>query len=107
MVTVLIFGLQVVANLAFAASGVAKNKLFVDQFKEFGLPTEFMYFIGLLEVSGSIGLWVGFLRLRAFSGLASLMIGATMNHLKAKHPLARFVPPVGLFCLCVAGAFLS
>lgn len=108
--SILLIVLKVVASLAFALAGGFKlfgARPFVEQFKEFGLPLEMMYFIGILELAGAVGLWIGPLTLWTFSGLVCLMIGAISRHLKAKHPFSKVAPSVGLLIICVAGVILS
>jgi uncharacterized membrane protein YphA (DoxX/SURF4 family) len=71
--------------LAYASAGTAKV-LGVEQmaqsFTHFGLPLWFMTFIGLSEVAGAIGLLIRRLSTWAALGLAIIMIGAVVLHLR-------------------------
>lgn len=110
MNTMLLLVIKVVASLAFSAAGIAKlfkAKPLVDQFHEFRLPLEIMYFIGVLEILGAIALWFEMLTVWVFSLLACLMFGALKSHFGAKHPFSSYLPAFVLLCLCIAGALLA
>ena len=76
--------LTVLLTLAFLLSGIMKltgAEQIRQGFEGWGYPIIFMYFIGLCEVAGAIGLW-----LRRFSYAAKvcillLMAGAVLTHL--------------------------
>ena len=76
--------LTVLLTLAFLLSGIMKltgAEQIRQGFENWGYPIIFMYFIGLCEVAGGIGLW-----LRRFSYAAKvcillLMAGAVLTHL--------------------------
>ena len=76
--------LTVLLTLAFLLSGIMKltgAEQIRQGFENWGYPIIFMYFIGLCEVAGAIGLW-----LRRFSYAAKvcillLMAGAVLTHL--------------------------
>jgi hypothetical protein len=80
----------VLPTLAFLAAGTFKlsgAEEMVLNFQKYGLPVSFMYFIGLSEVAGAIGLWLRIapvggiqLRLLAALGLGIIMVGAIANH---------------------------
>lgn len=108
--SILLVMIKVGCCLAFLAAGsakVARFKPFAEQFREFGLPIEMMYFIGTLEVVGAVGLWIPLLSLWSFSGLTCLMAGAMSRHVKARHSVAGLSPSVVLFIACMAGVLLS
>jgi putative oxidoreductase len=110
MMNMLLIVLKVVASLAFLAAGVAKlakAKPLVEQFHDFRLPLEIMYFIGVIELLGAIALWFDVLTLWVFSGLACLMAGALKSHITAKHSVASLLPAAVLLCLCVGAALLA
>ncbi|MGD1844749.1 MAG: DoxX family protein [Salibacteraceae bacterium] len=74
------------------ASGVAKMVDFENpetsltmsaQFAAYGYPIWFMYFIGVAEIAGVIGLFIPKLRILAASGLLVIMVGAFVTHLIA------------------------
>ncbi len=76
--------LTVLLALAFLLSGIMKltgAEQIRQGFENWGYPIIFMYFIGLCEVAGAIGMW-----LRRFSYAAKvciilLMAGAVLTHL--------------------------
>jgi uncharacterized membrane protein YphA (DoxX/SURF4 family) len=76
--------LTVLLTLAFLLSGIMKltgAEQIRQGFENWGYPVIFMYFIGLCEVAGAIGMW-----LRRFSYAAKvciilLMAGAVLTHL--------------------------
>ena len=76
--------LTVLLSLAFLATGIMKlagAEMAKAGFEGWGYPIVFMYFVGLCEVAGAIGLW-----LRRFSYAAKiciilLMAGAVLTHL--------------------------
>ena len=108
--SILLIVIKVVCCLAFLVAGgakVARYKPFADQFKEFGLPSEMMVFIGVLQLAGAVGLWIAPLTLWAFSGLACLMAGAISHHAKARHSISTLVPSVALFVTCMVGVLLA
>lgn len=93
MNAMLLIVLKALASLAYLLAGGAKlmkAKPLVEEFHDFRLPLEIMYFIGVVETLGAIALWFEFLEVWAFSGLACLMLRAMKNHVAAKHP---FSPP--------------
>lgn len=73
-----------VLALVFAASGGAKLVALpfeVDAFSRWGYQPAFMYFTGVLEVAGAIGLLVPRLSALASLCLAGFMLGAIGTHL--------------------------
>jgi hypothetical protein len=108
--SILLVVIKVGCCLAFLAAGgakLARFKPFAEQFREFGLPIEMMYFIGALEVAGAVSLWIPLLSLWSFSGLTCLMAGAMSRHVKARHSVTALAPSVALFVACMAGVLLS
>lgn len=98
-------------TVVFLFAGGAKlagAKPLAEQFREFGQPRWAMPLVGLLEIAGAVGLWVNPLVPWASSGLAALMAGAVVNHLKVRHPLSKLMPSLVLLVLCllVAGAHI-
>lgn len=68
----------------FAASGGAKLLALpfeVEAFARWGYSPNFMYFIGVLEIAGAIGLLIPRLSALASLCLAALMLGAIGTHL--------------------------
>lgn len=106
----LLIVLKAVSCLTFLAGGIAKlarAKPLVQQFHDFHLPLEIMYFIGVLEILGAIVLWFEVLTVWAFSALACLMAGAVKSHIVAKHGFSSMLPSMMLFGLCVWAALLA
>jgi len=104
----LIIVATVLPTLAFLAAGSFKlsgAEEMVQNFQKYGLPITFMYFIGLSEVAGAIGLWLKIapvggiqLRLLAALGLSIIMVGAIVNH--AIHdPISMAVPAAVLLAI--------
>lgn len=75
--------LSVLLSLVFLASGGAKLaglEFEIVAFQRWGYPLWFMYFIGVVEVAGGIGLLLSRLSALAGAGLAAMMIGAMATH---------------------------
>jgi|TARA_B110000238_G_C15872892_1_gene330085 uncharacterized membrane protein YphA (DoxX/SURF4 family) len=73
--------------LIFFASGGAKLLSLpfeVEAFVRWGYPIEFMYFTGIIEVFGAIGLIIRRLSSLASLCLAALMLGAIGTHIVYK-----------------------
>ena len=74
----------VLLTLAFLLSGAMKltgAEQIRQGFGHWGFPIFFMYIIGLCEVAGSIGLWLGRFSYAAKVCLIILMAGAVATHL--------------------------
>lgn len=102
--------LKIVLSMAFLAAGIAKlakSKPLVEQFHDFHLPLEIMYFIGAVEIAGAVLLWVPMLTVWVLAALACLMLGAAKSHIGAKHGITKLLPALGLFGLCVWAAGLA
>lgn len=107
--TWIILILKVIVALAFAVAGASKLKstpALVAQFEEFGFPPAWMYAVGILELAGAVGLFLGSNGVWACIGLALLMVGAVVNHLKVGHPPAQWRPAAGMLILTVVLALL-
>lgn len=70
----------------------------IEMFEAIGLGQWFRYFVGALELLGSIGLLIPRLAGLAGLGLAGLMIGATYTNL--------FVIPGGIWVYVTTGLFI-
>lgn len=83
--------LRIMLSLVFLASGLAKLlglEFEVAAFARWGYPDGFMYFVGILEVAGALGLWLRKLTALAGLGLCVLMLGAAGTHaLHAEWPM--------------------
>ncbi len=72
----------------------AKNML--NEFKAYGLPTWFMYLVGISKLMIAsfliIGIWFPIFVFPVTVLLAALMIGAIAMHIKVKDPFKRTLP---------------
>ena len=76
--------LTVLLSLAFLLSGIMKltgAEQIRQGFENWGYPIIFMYFIGLCEVAGAIGLWLRRFSFAAKICIILLMAGAVLTHL--------------------------
>ena len=76
--------LTVLLTLAFLLSGIMKltgAEQIRQGFEGWGYPIIFMYFIGLCEVAGAIGLWLRRFSFAAKVCILLLMAGAVLTHL--------------------------
>lgn len=86
-------------GLAFILAGFAKlsgQEEMVVNYEKWGLPIILMYFVGLSEILGAIGLFIKKTRLLAIGGLSILMLGAIGTHVVNGEP---FFPPLVLLLL--------
>jgi putative oxidoreductase len=82
--SVLLWGLQVLLAVAFAAGGLLKlggAHQMVELFAKIGAGQWFRYVIGIFEVAGAVGMLVPVLSGAAALGLTGLMAGATITNL--------------------------
>lgn len=73
---------RVVLSLLFGVSGLAKLlglAFEAEAFARWGFPPGFMYFIGILEVAGAVGIWLPRLSPFAVLCLAGLTLGALVT----------------------------
>ena len=81
--------------------GEAKNMK--EEFAAYGLPSEFMVFIGaakiLLAICLIIGIWIPLLVKPAAIAMAFLMIGAVSMHVKVKDSLQKSLPAFTMLLL--------
>jgi len=75
-ICIVLLALQFVAASAGKLSGGAQTR-----FINWGYAASFSYIIGVLELSGAIGLFIPRLRFFAACGLIGIMIGAAYTHL--------------------------
>lgn len=80
----------------------------LDTFTRFGYPLWFMYFIGVCEILGSLGVLIGpFINAKlprlAAAGLMVIMIGAIVSHLIFDPPTAALMPA---FMIAVLSTFI-
>ncbi|MEY4168441.1 MAG: DoxX family protein [Blastocatellia bacterium] len=83
--------------------GQAKNMR--EEFQAYGLPTWFMWVVGLFKVSLAIlliaGVWINSVSQPAAMGVSVLMLGAIAMHLKVGDPLKKSLPALSLLLLCL------
>ena len=87
---------------AFAGSGIMKltgAEELVGNFERWGYSSGMMYFIGVAEVAGAVGLLLKRLRVLASAGLIVIMAGAVYTHISVGEP---FIAPLILAVLCLA-----
>ncbi|MGB5665884.1 MAG: DoxX family protein [Maribacter sp.] len=84
-------------------------KTIVEEFKVYGLPVWMCYVVGTLKVLLAIGLilaiWYPDLRQISALGLAALLLGSIVMHLKINDPLKKSFPALLFLCLCLYIAF--
>ena len=101
--------LQVILGLAFLGAGGSKlagTQQMVEMFDHFKYPRWFMYFTGVVEIFGALGVLLGiFVPVLAVLGallLAATMVGAVLTHVRSRDPLSMMIPPGILLVLSVA-----
>lgn len=105
--------LSLLLAVFFATTGIPKvagAKLMRDTAEHFQLPAASVRGIGALEVAGSVGLVAGLpvapLGVAAAAGLALLMIGAVIFHVRAHDPAARIAGPAIAGLIAVAAVIV-
>ena len=77
-----------------------------QEFAAYGLPGWFMYVVGavkiLLAILLIVSIWVPSLEMIASLGIAGLMFGAVIMHLKIKDPLMKAFPAFLFLVLSLA-----
>jgi uncharacterized membrane protein YphA (DoxX/SURF4 family) len=83
--------------------GAAKNM--EEEFEVYGLPTWSVQVIGFLKLLFALclvaGLWLSELTRPAAVGLAILMSGAILMHLKVKDGIKKSLPAITVLALCL------
>ena len=101
--------LQVVIFASIWVVWVLRFDNIVAEFKHFGYSPLFRNFIGAVKLSLAALLIAGIrfhsLALFAACGMAALMVGAQITHLRVKNPLPKFLPSFALLALSLAVAF--
>lgn len=98
----------VLLTLAFLGAGVMKltgAEQARQGFENWGYSIAFMYFVGLCEVAGAIGLWLRRFSYAAKVCLILLMAGAVATHLLFD-TIQEAVPPLILIILTVVTLML-
>jgi hypothetical protein len=85
-------------------------KTIVEEFKVYGLPVWFCYVTGFLKVSLSLVLiasyWFPALENPAALGIAILLLGSVVMHIKISDPLYKSFPAFLFLVLCLAIYYL-
>jgi uncharacterized membrane protein YphA (DoxX/SURF4 family) len=87
--------------------GNAKNMK--EEFTVYGLPNWMVGLIGFLKVLFAVllivGIWYPLVVRPAALGIAVLMLGAIIMHIKVKDPLKKSVPAFTMLVLCLIVAY--
>jgi putative oxidoreductase len=104
--TVALWAGQAVLAAVFAGAGLAKlagDPAMVEMFADVGIGQWLRILVGTCEVAGAVGVLVPRLAVAAASGLALLMVGATVTNLAVLQ--ASPVPSAALLVLAVLVAW--
>lgn len=86
-------------------------KTIIEEFRVYGLPEWMCYFVGTLKVLLSLGLLaaIWYPNLKQFSslGLALLLMGSIIMHLKIKDPIKKSIPAILFLLMCLYIAFTT
>ena len=89
--------------------GDAKNMR--EEFAVYGLPYWFMITIGVLKIGFALlliaGLWLSRLIPVSSIGIAILMAGAVIMHIRVKDPLKKSLPALSLLVLSLLVSFYT
>ena len=82
----------------------------VEEFQAYGLPVWSVYVVGFIKVVLAIGLivaiWVPSLRFPCAIGLAAMLTGSVLMHVKISDPLYKSFPAALFLVLCLVIAFV-
>jgi hypothetical protein len=108
--TAIVSGLLFLAFIGGGSGKVAANKMAQEQSAHAGFSVTAYRRIGALEVAGAIGLLVGLwwapLGVAAGIGLALLMAGAVIVHVRIKDPAKMAAPAAVLGLIALAAVIL-
>ncbi len=80
-----------------------------EEFKVYGLPEGMFYLVGILKVSFAVllivGIWYPMIRHYAAIGLALLLLGSIVMHIKISDPLKKSLPAFIFLVCCLVIAF--
>jgi uncharacterized membrane protein YphA (DoxX/SURF4 family) len=91
-----------VAHLVFGATKLLAVPAMVEQFRGWQLPNWMMYFIGVAQALGGVGLLIRNLRLPSSLAMGLVMIGATVTVLATGHEAFNAPLTIVLALLCFA-----
>jgi len=81
-----------------------------EEFQAYGLPEVMVYIVGFIKVALAIallaGIWLKYLVDPAAIGLALMMFGAIIMHLKISDPFSKNIPAIIVLLMCIAIYFL-
>jgi len=81
-----------------------------EEFQAYGLPEIMVYIVGFIKVALAIallaGIWLEYLVDPAAIGLAVMMLGAIIMHLKISDPFSKNIPAIIVLLMCIAIYFL-
>lgn len=94
-----------VAHLVFGATKLLAIPALVEQFRAWQLPMWMMYFVGVAQVLGGVGLMIRQLRLPSSFAMGLVMVGAAVTVLATGHEAANapVAIVIALLCFAVAG----
>ena len=72
-----VFVERIIVSVVFGVAGLTKVMglpFEAEAFERWGFPVGFMYFIGILEIAGALGMWTR--KLGAFAALCLAVLGA-------------------------------
>ena len=74
-----------------------------EEFKAYGLPQWFMYFVGFLKITSAllliVGFFVPFIVPYVALLMAGLMVGAISMHIKIGDSFMKAMPAIGMFAM--------
>jgi len=83
--------------------GAAQNMK--EEFAVYGLPPAMFYIVGALKLACAVallvGVWAPAATVPGAAGLAALMAGAAVMHVKVKDPPKKAMPALTLLALCL------
>ncbi|APQ18610.1 DoxX family protein [Maribacter hydrothermalis] len=116
-----ISALQVIVSISILNVWLVQNKkptrwrggnatTIIEEFHVYGLSTGICYLIGFLKVTLAIllvlSIWHPFLKQPAALGLAALLTGSILMHIKIKDPLIKSLPAALFLVMCLFIAFV-
>jgi hypothetical protein len=82
----------------------------LEEFEEYGLSTTLCYIVGFLKITLAIllifAIWYPILKQPVALGLAALLSGSIVMHIKIKDPLLKSFPAALFLVMCLFIAFV-
>lgn len=107
----LAISLQILVAASIFFVWVVRYDNIVQEFRQFGLPEWLRDVVGIVKIACSLMLLVGIERPRfaviGGLGIAVLMGGAVVTHLRVKNPLFKMLPSLTLLVCALMIAFIS